>query len=47
MYPVTQVELPEAFNSLVKAKTTLEYTPHEVATERQGWIAAWQRAVSQ
>ncbi|SNY69006.1 thiamine ABC transporter substrate binding subunit [Enterobacter sp. CC120223-11] len=47
MYPVTQVELPEAFNSLVKPQTTLEYTPREVATERQGWIAAWQRAVSQ
>jgi len=47
MYPVTQVELPEAFNSLVKPKTTLEYTPQEVATQRQGWIAAWQRAVSQ
>ncbi|MGU3414345.1 thiamine ABC transporter substrate binding subunit [Enterobacteriaceae bacterium C34A] len=47
MYPVTQVELPAAFNSLVTPKTTLEYTPHEVATERQGWIAAWQRAVSQ
>lgn len=47
MYPVTQVELPEAFSSLVKPTTTLEYTPHQVATERQGWIAAWQRAVSQ
>jgi len=47
MYPVTQVELPEAFSSLVKPTTTLEYTPNQVATERQGWIAAWQRAVSQ
>lgn len=47
MYPVTNVALPDGFNVLVKPKTTLEYTPQQVATERQNWIAAWQRAVSQ
>ncbi|QKN83324.1 thiamine ABC transporter substrate binding subunit [Scandinavium goeteborgense] len=47
MYPVTQLTLPDAFNGLVKPKTTLEYTPQQVASERQNWIAAWQRAVSQ
>jgi thiamine transport system substrate-binding protein len=47
MYPVTQVALPDTFNSLVKPKTTLEYTPQQVASERQNWIAVWQRAVSQ
>ncbi|MGM1331549.1 thiamine ABC transporter substrate-binding protein, partial [Klebsiella michiganensis] len=25
---------------------TLEFTPQQVAAERQNWISAWQRAVS-
>ncbi|XPE46362.1 thiamine ABC transporter substrate-binding protein [Shigella flexneri] len=45
MYPVTQVTLPEGFNSLVKPQTALEFTP-QVATERQNWINAWLRAAS-
>ncbi|XNM65559.1 thiamine ABC transporter substrate-binding protein [Escherichia coli] len=43
MYPVTQVTLPEGFNSLVKPQTALEFTPQQVATERQNWINAWLR----
>ncbi|MFE8315528.1 hypothetical protein RNI19_29250, partial [Salmonella enterica subsp. enterica serovar 1,4,[5],12:i:-] len=26
--------------------TTLEFTPAEVAAQRQAWISEWQRAVS-
>ena len=46
MYPVTQVALPAGFASLVKPQTTLTFTPQQVASERQTWISAWQRAVS-
>ena len=46
MYPVTQVALPAGFAALPKPQTTLEYTPQQVAAERQNWINAWQRAVS-
>jgi thiamine transport system substrate-binding protein len=46
MYPVTQVALPAGFETLPKPQTTLEYTPQQVAAERQNWINAWQRAVS-
>lgn len=46
MYPVTDVALPEGFNSLVKPKNTLEFTPQQVADKRAGWVSEWQRAVS-
>lgn len=46
MYPVTQVALPAGFDALMKPQTTLEFTPQQVAAERQNWISAWQRAVS-
>lgn len=46
MYPVTQVALPAGFDGLIKPQTTLEFTPQQVAAERQNWISAWQRAVS-
>ncbi|RPH26107.1 thiamine ABC transporter substrate binding subunit [Buttiauxella warmboldiae] len=46
MYPVADVKLPEGFNGLVKPQTTLEYSAHEVASQRAGWISEWQRAVS-
>ena len=46
MYPVTQVTLPAGFDTLVKPQTTLSFTPQQVASERQTWISAWQRAVS-
>ena len=46
MYPVTQVALPAGFNTLTKPQTTLQFTPQQVAAERQNWIGSWQRAVS-
>ncbi|SQC39298.1 thiamin ABC transporter [Klebsiella pneumoniae] len=46
MYPVTKVTLPAGFDTLVKPQTTLSFTPQQVASERQTWISAWQRAVS-
>jgi thiamine transport system substrate-binding protein len=46
MYPVTQVALPEGFNNLVKPQTALQFTPQQVATDRQNWINAWLRAAS-
>ncbi|KFC07710.1 periplasmic substrate-binding component of an ABC superfamily thiamine transporter [Trabulsiella guamensis ATCC 49490] len=47
MYPVTDVTLPAGFDQLVKPQTTLQFTPQQVAAERQQWISTWQRAVSQ
>ena len=46
MYPVTQVALPEGFNGLVKPQTALEFTPQQVASERQNWVNTWLRAAS-
>lgn len=46
MYPVTSVALPAGFDGLVKPKTTLEFTPQQVAAQRAAWINEWQRAVS-
>lgn len=40
------VTLPAGFDTLVKPQTTLSFTPQQVASERQTWISAWQRAVS-
>ena len=46
MYPVTQVALPPGFEQLNKPATALEFTPQQVAAQRQAWISEWQRAVS-
>ena len=46
MYPVTQVTLPAGFDTLVKQQTNRSINPQQVASERQTWISAWQRAVS-
>ena len=46
MYPVTNVALPAGFDTLVKPKTALEYSPQEVAGKRAAWVSEWQRAVS-
>lgn len=46
MYPVANVALPAGFEQLTKPATTLEFTPAEVAAQRQAWISEWQRAVS-
>lgn len=45
MYPVANVTLPAGFEKLTKPATTLEFTPAEVAAQRQAWISEWQRAV--
>ena len=45
MYPVTQVALAAGFDTL-KTADHPEFTPQQVASERQTWINAWQRAVS-
>ncbi|EBD5219653.1 thiamine ABC transporter substrate-binding protein [Salmonella enterica] len=31
---------------MAKPATTLEFTPQQVASQRQAWISEWQRAVS-
>ncbi|MDU6924817.1 thiamine ABC transporter substrate binding subunit [Franconibacter helveticus] len=46
MYPVTDIALPEGFNTLQKPQTSLEFTPQVVAQSRAQWISEWQRAVS-
>lgn len=46
MYPVTDIALPAGFDTLSLSKTSLEFTPQQVADQRSQWISAWQRAVS-
>ncbi|MFP1946023.1 thiamine ABC transporter substrate binding subunit [Lonsdalea quercina] len=46
MYPVIDTPLPAGFQRLDKPATTLSYTPKQVASQRNDWIQAWQRAVS-
>ncbi|MFP1922460.1 thiamine ABC transporter substrate binding subunit [Lonsdalea quercina] len=46
MYPVIDTPLPAGFQRLDKPATTLSYTPQQVASQRNDWIQAWQRAVS-
>ena len=45
MYPVIDIPLPAGFDQL--PKTTLSYTPAEVAGNRNTWTQTWLRAVSQ
>lgn len=46
MYPVTDVALPVGFEQQAKPATTLEFTPQQVADQRQAWINTWLHAVS-
>ncbi|PLV62614.1 thiamine ABC transporter substrate binding subunit [Erwinia sp. B116] len=46
MYPAAQTALPDAFKTLPVPETSLQYSPQDVASQRSGWISAWQRAVS-
>lgn len=39
MYPVADVALPAGFESLAKPATTLEFTPQQVAAQRQHGLA--------
>ncbi|ACS84434.1 thiamine ABC transporter substrate binding subunit [Musicola paradisiaca] len=46
MYPAVKTELPAGYNSLMVPKTSLSFTPQQVAEQRASWVQAWQRAVS-
>ncbi|MHB9807406.1 thiamine ABC transporter substrate binding subunit [Pantoea ananatis] len=46
MYPVIKTDLPAGFASLSVPKTTLQFSPEEVASHRSQWVSQWQRAVS-
>ncbi|MDV7105636.1 thiamine ABC transporter substrate binding subunit [Vibrio sp. TH_r3] len=45
MYPVTNVSLPEGFETLTTPQQSLSYTPDEVAKMRKTWIREWQSAL--
>ncbi|MDN4131285.1 thiamine ABC transporter substrate binding subunit [Pantoea ananatis] len=46
MYPVIKTDLPAGFASLSVPKTTLQFSPEEVASHRSQWVSQWQRAIS-
>ncbi|MDF7681740.1 thiamine ABC transporter substrate binding subunit [Enterobacteriaceae bacterium ESL0689] len=46
MYPVTAIPLPAGFAELAKPQQALQFTPQQVAEQRQSWVNTWQRAVS-
>ncbi|WP_458039016.1 thiamine ABC transporter substrate binding subunit [Pantoea ananatis] len=46
MYPVIKTDLPAGFASFSVPKTTLQFSPEEVASHRSQWVSQWQRAVS-
>ncbi|WP_047047379.1 thiamine ABC transporter substrate binding subunit [Vibrio mexicanus] len=47
MYPVTDVTLPEGFETLVQPAKGLSFSPEEVAQQRRTWIREWQHALTQ
>lgn len=47
MYPVTNVQLPEGFETLVQPAKALSFSPDEVAQQRRAWIREWQNALTQ
>ncbi|KYN79439.1 thiamine ABC transporter substrate-binding protein [Vibrio cidicii] len=46
MYPVTDVKLPEGFDTLTVPVKSLSFTPEEVAEMRKPWIREWQSALT-
>lgn len=46
MYPVIDIELPEAFAELAKPETVLEITSQNINDNRLAWIQEWQSAVA-
>lgn len=46
MYPVTNTELPEGFDSLSVPQKSLTFTADEVAKERKAWVREWQNALT-
>ena len=45
MYPVTDVALPDGFNTLSIPVKSLQFTPENVADNRRTWIREWQSAL--
>ncbi len=46
MYPVTDVALPEGFETLSRPSKSLSFTADEVAKMRRTWIREWQSALT-
>ncbi len=46
MYPVTETQLPEGFDSLAMPSKALSFTAEEVASKRKAWIREWQSALT-
>ncbi|MDB1122282.1 thiamine ABC transporter substrate binding subunit [Vibrio algarum] len=47
MYPVTDVQLPDGFETLSVPEKALSYSSDEVAKMRKSWIREWQSALVQ
>lgn len=46
MYPVTEVALPEGFETLTVPEKALSFSAEEVAQNRKSWIREWQSALT-
>ncbi|EJG0881177.1 thiamine ABC transporter substrate binding subunit [Vibrio parahaemolyticus] len=46
MYPVTDVELPKGFETLIVPSKSLSFSADEVAKMRKSWIREWQSALT-
>ena len=46
MYPVTEVALPEGFETLTVPEKALSFSAEEVAQNRKAWIREWQSALT-
>ena len=41
MYPVTDIDLPNAFNQLIKPKKILSLNPNLIHTSKKNWVDEW------
>jgi ABC-type thiamine transport system substrate-binding protein len=41
MYPVTDIDLPGAFNQLIKPKKILSLNPNLIHTSKKDWVDEW------
>jgi thiamine transport system substrate-binding protein len=46
MYPAGKAEVPAAFSSLIKPKTSLLFTSQDVAANKSAWVEEWQSAIT-
>ncbi len=46
MYPVTDVELPKGFDSMITPQKSLSFSAPQVAEHRRAWIREWQHALT-